>query len=579
LSGQLSRAHAQGTAFTYQGRLNDGANPANGSYDLTFTLYTTNIAGAAIAGPVTNTATAVSNGLFTTLIDLGAEAFTGDGNWLEIAVRTNGATGFTTLTPRQQVTPSPYAITAANVASNGLAGGVYGNAVAFTNSANQFDGSFTGNGGGLTGLDVSAVQPGIILTNAVVYGSVSYVCDIVSIAPVLTNLWCGGPFWSANSFAPEPWQYLQPPVGTNLSGFSGNSFVFVKRDAIYVPAANIGAQARYYIPMNNPGGINGGPTMGVSYCFNVTGDRFAVGFAGQGGSFRFVVDGVQSTITIQVPPNGNNYIYQVVFASGKSRNIELMLAGSGNNALQGIFVPPTNALAPFISKKLKTMIVMGDSYDEDPIPNFTTQEGYQSVGLGFATQLGVLMPALDVWPDGLGATGYVNTNGGYRLSATNRIAYEIIPHQPDYVLFALGINDTSYSSNAIYAAVTNCVGQVLAGSPNTVIFAAGPWWPRTPTTNDTIFTVGQAISNGLAFYGLGSNYIDTLGPPTGTGNLPVTLNNGIGGPWIFGTWNVAGSGNAVSFISNDGTHPTPAGHAYLAQRLAYELVRRGVPQQ
>jgi len=32
-------AHAQGTAFTYQGRLNDGANPASGIYDLRFAIY------------------------------------------------------------------------------------------------------------------------------------------------------------------------------------------------------------------------------------------------------------------------------------------------------------------------------------------------------------------------------------------------------------------------------------------------------------------------------------------------------------------------------------------------------------
>ena len=30
---------AQGTAFTYQGRLNDAANPANGVYDLRFAIY------------------------------------------------------------------------------------------------------------------------------------------------------------------------------------------------------------------------------------------------------------------------------------------------------------------------------------------------------------------------------------------------------------------------------------------------------------------------------------------------------------------------------------------------------------
>ena len=39
LNQQLSTVFAQGTAFTYQGRLNDGGAPANGTYDLTFALF------------------------------------------------------------------------------------------------------------------------------------------------------------------------------------------------------------------------------------------------------------------------------------------------------------------------------------------------------------------------------------------------------------------------------------------------------------------------------------------------------------------------------------------------------------
>ena len=39
LNPQLSTAHAQGTAFTYHGRLNDGGNPANGIYNLRFALF------------------------------------------------------------------------------------------------------------------------------------------------------------------------------------------------------------------------------------------------------------------------------------------------------------------------------------------------------------------------------------------------------------------------------------------------------------------------------------------------------------------------------------------------------------
>jgi len=98
-----SRADAQSaitSSFTFQGRLTDGGAPANGVYDLTFTLFPTNIGGVAVAGPITNAPTAVSNGLFTVLLDFGASAFPGDARWLEVAVRSNGvATSRIPLTP------------------------------------------------------------------------------------------------------------------------------------------------------------------------------------------------------------------------------------------------------------------------------------------------------------------------------------------------------------------------------------------------------------------------------------------------------------------------------------------------
>ena len=110
LNSQFSTAFAQGTAFTYQGRLNNGGSPASGTYNLTFTLFNTNTTGVAIAGPVTNNAVIITNGLFTVLVDFGSGVFTGATNWLEIGVETNGASPFATLAPRQQLTPTPYAI-------------------------------------------------------------------------------------------------------------------------------------------------------------------------------------------------------------------------------------------------------------------------------------------------------------------------------------------------------------------------------------------------------------------------------------------------------------------------------------
>jgi hypothetical protein len=110
-------ALAQGTAFTYQGRLNTTNGPANGSYNLTFTLFNVSGGGSAVAGPVTNSATAVSNGLFTATLDFGNGVFNGAAYWLELGVGTNGSGTFVTLTPRQKITPTPYAIFSENAAA------------------------------------------------------------------------------------------------------------------------------------------------------------------------------------------------------------------------------------------------------------------------------------------------------------------------------------------------------------------------------------------------------------------------------------------------------------------------------
>src|SRR5580693_7178915 len=75
---------AQGTAFTYQGQLQNNGSPASGSYNLTFSLYTNSVGGTAVAGPVTNNSVGVTNGLFAVQIDFGAGVFTGTTNWLQI---------------------------------------------------------------------------------------------------------------------------------------------------------------------------------------------------------------------------------------------------------------------------------------------------------------------------------------------------------------------------------------------------------------------------------------------------------------------------------------------------------------
>src|SRR5882672_11395344 len=106
--GHAPTVFAQGTAFSYNGWLNNNGTPANGIYDLRFAVYDASNGAGLIAGPVTNSTTGVTNGLFTVTLDFGAGVFTGPARWLEIGVRTNGGgNSFTTLSPRQPLTPVP----------------------------------------------------------------------------------------------------------------------------------------------------------------------------------------------------------------------------------------------------------------------------------------------------------------------------------------------------------------------------------------------------------------------------------------------------------------------------------------
>ena len=167
---------AQGTAFTYQGRLDDNGGPANGLYDLRFTVWDAPTNGNVVAGPVTNSATSVTNGLFLVTLNFGNGVFTGPDRWLQLDVRTNGSGAFTTLFPFQPLLPVPYAITASG-ASNLLgtlpAAQVTGTipvaqlpAAVLTNNASGvvLNGIFSGNGAGVTNLNLSALGLGSMIS-------------------------------------------------------------------------------------------------------------------------------------------------------------------------------------------------------------------------------------------------------------------------------------------------------------------------------------------------------------------------------------------------------------------------------
>lgn len=100
---------AQAQPFTYQGRLEDSNLPANGSYDFELAVFPVAAGGAQVGVTTTILNQPVTSGTFTVQVDPGSDVFDGQARWLEVRVRPAGGGAYTTLAPRQELTPSPYA--------------------------------------------------------------------------------------------------------------------------------------------------------------------------------------------------------------------------------------------------------------------------------------------------------------------------------------------------------------------------------------------------------------------------------------------------------------------------------------
>ena len=119
---EVSDAAPMGTAFTYQGHLYDNNDVANDLYDFRFKLYDDPniVIGQQIGSDVNVPDVDVIDGYFTVELDFG-DVYDGNERWLEIGVRPgdlNDPNIYTLLSPRQEVTPTPYALYAKTAGSD-----------------------------------------------------------------------------------------------------------------------------------------------------------------------------------------------------------------------------------------------------------------------------------------------------------------------------------------------------------------------------------------------------------------------------------------------------------------------------
>ena len=133
-------ASAQGTAFTYQGSLDDAGAPASGLHDFRFKLFDAASGGTQVGTVLCSDNVSVVEGVFTAQLDFGQQFATTAQRFMEVEVRTDtgltcsNATGFAALTPRQQLTATPVALHANSAFALDAADGSPANAVFVDNA-------------------------------------------------------------------------------------------------------------------------------------------------------------------------------------------------------------------------------------------------------------------------------------------------------------------------------------------------------------------------------------------------------------------------------------------------------------
>jgi len=120
--GQQSPKAVFSYTFTYQGQLRDATGTVNATCDLRFTLWDDKDGGSQVGDTLVLEGIELVDGLFTARLDFGATTFQGDTRWLEVAASCPAGSGYSTLTPRQELTGSPYALYALSAPWTGLSG-------------------------------------------------------------------------------------------------------------------------------------------------------------------------------------------------------------------------------------------------------------------------------------------------------------------------------------------------------------------------------------------------------------------------------------------------------------------------
>jgi hypothetical protein len=542
LNPQLSTCRAQGTAFTYQGRLNGGGSPLNGLYDFRFKLFADPLGNTQVGANYFSTNIPVAGGLFVTTIDFGAGLFNGSNYWLEVDVRTNNppnTANYTQLTPFQALTPTPYAVfanTASNVSGTISAAQING-VVANVNlpssptvSGTVTAGFFAGNGANVTNVNAAALN-GLNATN----------------------------FWRLGGNAVAPGQFLGSTNNLPVELWANGSRAFrLEPNPGGAPNVIGGSPVNYVAGGVTGATIAGGGQNGSTNRITGSGGFVGGGFNNAVSNFNGVVSGgANNTVAGNASGIGSGSENDVegdhsVIASGQANLIQAnadhsVIGGGGNNLIVGSYLLSVYAT---IGGGQFNIIATNSNYSSigGGYGN-TNNSGYATIGGGYANNVSGLYATLG---GGQNNANYANsgTIGGGLNNQVSGIYSTISGGNANSVSGPLGSigGGANNQASGTYATVPGGIQNIAGGSAS---FAAGS---QAQATNQGAFV--WADSQGSPFASTANNQFLVRAQ----GGVGINMNNPNGASLYVQGDRTNNWPNSMSFFENTetGTNASPA---------------------